>query len=151
MGADGDGMTTWDRNFVLIIIALLGFLWLTSCTTMLPQSKLNPIIEKNLGRELVIRVDGKVVNPVNERLTFGADAEVDVRITRYGYGMYGRGPLWAQIVAFPLPVLGVAYLRCAENREWETDTICTCRIELWQEIETVLNHEIRHCKGYGEF
>lgn len=144
-------MTTWDRNFTGILLALLLALWLTGCTYGLPQAKLLPPVEENLGRELVVRLNGKVLNPIDEPLVLGANAEVDVRVEVLGAKMYGRGPLWAMLAAFPLPVLGTSsYPNCAEHRQWKTDTMCTCKIELFRESESILAHEIEHCKGYGE-
>ena len=136
--------------FLLVWAVGLAVLLLSGCTSKIIPTKLDPLVQKNLGRELVVRMDGKVLNPLNtgERLKYGANAEVDVKVNVLGAKMYGHGPLWAQLVAFPLPILSITYLRCAHRKEWKTDTICTCRIEVISGNDDLLNHELMHCKGY---
>jgi len=113
---------------------LLWALAIWACTMLLSgcTQRLHPLLaEHHGGQEL-------------------ADAEVDIRIERNGFwttqaGCVADVPLAA---IWKFPALGCAKLSCAENKMWETDKMCTCRVRIW--AESVLGHELKHCQGWED-
>lgn len=76
-----------------------------------------------------------------------SDKEVDIRIERPGFAGVQAGCIADDPLAFwKLPMLGCAKLACADKKMWESDKICTCRVRL--ATDSVLEHEIRHCRGW---
>lgn len=142
-------------RFSVIILCFL----LSGCTVFAPQETLRK--ELRDYRELVVRLDGVVINPeaaaeipVYSETGKPVDAEVDVRVKVVGYwGVYKRlNPMNMAIavLGFPAIPFGLSELWCAEHKAWETDTICTCQIWLATDSPKIREHELRHCMGYTE-
>ena len=143
------------RICYLIILCFL----LSGCTVFAPQTTLRKELKEY--RELVVRLDGVVLNPeaaaeipVYSETGEPVDAEVDVRVEVVGYwGVYKRlNPvnMAIAVLGFPSIPFGLSELWCAEHRAWETDTICTCQIWLATDSPKIREHELRHCMGYTE-
>jgi hypothetical protein len=157
-------LNPWFIASVIVSLAIWAviigvILLLTGCTAFAPQETLRK--ELRDYRELVVRLDGKVLNPeaaaeipVYSETGEPVDAEVDVRVEVVGYwGVYKRlnsVNMAIAVLGFPAIPFGLSELWCAEHRAWETDTICTCQIWLATDSPRWLEHELRHCMGYGE-
>ena len=128
----------WTRNAiegVAAILALLLAFWLQGCTTMLPQSQLQPEVQKHLGRALTLE-------------------EVDIRESIDGAGIYaaclklGVNPM---LIVWGFPTLeGCAFRWCGEDKPWASEKPCVCEIRLVADWERVRSHETKHCYGWGE-
>ena len=120
-------MTVWDRNFVLLIIALLFVL--AGCG-MVPL-RLHPLlVEHNGGRELT-------------------DEQVDIRIDRPGFlGTQAACIADDPLAALVVPIMSCQRMACAEHKLWTTEKKCTCQIWLW--AEWALAEEIKHCRGWQD-
>lgn len=125
-------MTTWDRNFFLIVGALCVTLWLTGCTVYMPQAHLQPQVARHLGRPLT-------------------DAEVDIREEVVGVAIYTKCGTAGYMAALTItPLHGCARLLCGEDKAWKTDKPCTCPVYLLNDWDRAMEHELRHCYGWGE-
>jgi len=80
------------------------------------------------------------------------DEQVDIRIERTNYfavqaTCIGQDP--AAVIGIGT-IFACAKMRCAENKFWQTDRICTCQITLIEGVEWPLEHEKKHCYGYED-
>ena len=157
-------LNPWFIASVIVSIAIWAviigvILLLTGCTVFAPQETLRK--ELRDYRELVVRLDGVVLNPeaaaeipVYSETGEPVDAEVDVRVEVVGYwGVYKRlNPvnMAIAVLGFPSIPFGLSELWCAEHKAWETDCICTCQIWLVNDSPRWMEHELKHCKGYAE-
>ena len=153
------GTGTFRRNCLIISIVCLSVWLIGGCTVFAPQETLRK--ELRDYRELVVRVNGKVINPeaaaeipVYSETGEPVDAEVDVRVEVVGYwGVYKRlnsVNMAIAVLGFPSIPFGLSELWCAEHKAWETDCICTFQIYRFNDSPHWLQHELRHCMGYAE-
>lgn len=121
------GAMRFRRNCLIIAIVCLS-IWIVGCTM-----HLNPALDAlNNGKEL-------------------NDDQVDIRAKKCGWletqlkcTMFSEHPI-ASVLSLGT-IGGCAYLRCAEDKEWSTDKICTCQI--YHMFSVHLIHEERHCRGW---
>ena len=97
---------------------------------------------------------GMHLNPALEVLNGGkelSDEQVDIRMEKCGWWevqkectMFKEHPI-ASILSIGT-IGGCAYLRCGEDKEWDTEKICTCRGYYMFNMHN--EHELKHCHGW---
>jgi hypothetical protein len=94
------------------------------------------------------------LNPALDTLNDGkelSNEQVDIRMENCGWWeaqkqctMFAEHPIKSTLGLGTIG--GCAYLRCGEDKEWDTEKVCTCRG--YYMFDMHLEEELAHCHGW---